>query len=154
MPFPIAIVGIVGIVGVVGVGAAIHEDHSDYSDHSRYSDAEARRKRAEAAKEKQRLENLKYAKREMDATLTHVRNALANEAGNKGRTFFDRWNMSSSDFSYKNFVAEYNKLDSDAQGRIRQATSKVFDDEEHARQEELDKINAMLRRIAETKLTR
>ena len=152
MPFPIAIIGAIGIgsaVGVVGGIIANWDDHSDYSDHSRYSDAEARRKREREAREKQRRENLRLAKKEMDNTLGQVRAALANQAGWEGRRFFDDWHPSAEDFSYRDFTEEYRKLDSDAQQRIAQATSQVFDEEERERQKELDEINAMLRRIAE-----
>lgn len=148
MPFPVAIVGIVGIVAIVG-GVASHGDHSD---HSRYSDAEARRKHEEAAKKREQKKNLKLAHKEMDRTLELVRVALADKAG-EGRAFFDQWNVSSEDFPYENFAAEYAKLDGEVQARISQAASQVFDDEERARQAELDSINAILRCIAEKKLT-
>lgn len=36
--------------------------------------------------------------------------------------------------------------------KIASATSRVFDKEEQARQQELDELNALLRRIAETRL--
>lgn len=154
MPIPVAIVwgGAVAVVAIVG-GVVAHEDYSDYSDHSKYSDAEARRKREEAAREKERKKNLQLARQEMDKTLEYVRTALADKAGPKGRAIFDQWNVSASDFPYENFAAEYAKLDAEVQDRISHAVSQVFDEEERARQAELDDINALLRRIAEKKLT-
>lgn len=155
MPFPIAIVGFVGgaaAVGVVGGIIANWDDHSDYSDYSRYSDAEERREREREAREKERRKNLRVAKKEMDNTLIQVRAALANQAGREGSRFFDDWHLSAEDFSYRDFTEEYSKLDSEAQKRIAQATSTIFDEEELERQKELDEINAVLRRIAEKRI--
>lgn len=154
MPFPISIVGVV-VIGAVGGGATaaiVANQHSNYSDHTRYSDAEARRAKEREIREKKRREDLQQAKKEMEETLGHVRTVMADKAGSQGSVVFRNWNISAEDFPYEDFAREYAALDEQARKKIASATSRVFDKEEQARQQELDELNALLRRIAETRL--
>lgn len=153
MPFPVAIViwgGATAIVGTVvgGVVSEYHDNHSAYSDHSDYSDRAEREKAEAAAKEKIRKDKLKIAKAELNKTLRDVCRAMSDNAG-EGHAVFDEWQLSSENFSFKDFAREMGKLDATSKEKIQEAAGRVFDSEERDRKEELDEVNAMLRLLAE-----
>lgn len=156
MPLPVAIVawGVGAVVAGV-VAKAAHETYteSQHSDHSDYSDAAERRKREEQAREKERRENLRLARKNMQQTLDLVRNTMADAAGAKGEAAFRDWDLSEKEFAYKDFSSEFSALDKDARERIGSALKQTFDAEEERRRQELDEVNELLRRIAQTRLT-
>lgn len=149
MPFPIAIVAWVGGAAVATVVAGgVAELYDNHSAHSQYSDAEERKKREKAAEEEQRKKDLKKSKAELDKTLRDVCRAMSDNAG-EGHAVFDEWQLSSENFSFKDFAQEMGKLDATSKEKIQEAAGRVFDGEERDRKEELDEVNALLRLLAE-----
>lgn len=154
MPFPIAIVGVVGgVVGVVGVvGAAMHEDHSDHSD---YSDAAYREEQARKKQEEERKRNLANAEAQLESTLKQMKNSIADELRAQGidPRVIENWNPGISNFRFSDFEGECASLDADAKSRIRQAVDAELGRQIQARQDELDLVNNLIRKVNETRLT-
>ncbi len=152
MPFPVAaLIWVGGGAALAGVIAkTVYEDHSDHSD---YPDAAERRRGEEEARAREKRENLRLARKNMQTTLDLVRDSMADAAGARGKNVFREWDLSETAFSYKDFEREFADLDEDARERVARAFHCSFDEEEKNRQQELNEINSLLQRIAQVKLT-
>lgn len=150
MPFPIAIViwgGASAILGTVVTGA-VSEMRASHSAHSDYSDQAQQDENIKKDEEDKRKDELKKAKAALTKTLHEVRTAMGDNA-REGRAVFEEWQLSSKDFAFKDFTAEMGKVDATSKEKISEAAERVFSEEERTRKEELDEVNAMLRRLAE-----
>lgn len=154
MPFPIAIVGVVGgVVGVVGVvGATLHEDHSDHSD---YSDSAYRQEQARKKQEEERKRNLANAEAQLESTLRQMKSSIADELRVQGLDprVIENWNPGKGNFRYSDFESECASLDVDAKARIRQVIDAELGRQIQTRQDELDLVNDLIRKVNESRLT-
>lgn len=158
MPFPISVVGVVvgGVVGGVVTGySTLYDDHSDHSDHSDYSDAVPRKIRETEANIRQTRKEFAGAKSDLNTTLEQVKVALIAEmeANDINTDLIRDWRPNAEDFNFEHFNRDYAYLDSQIREKIKLTVARAFQEEIRIRQLELDNLNALIRKVNETRLT-